>query len=122
MTRRRWPHRIFRLKPDDEATLALQHASYLTYLDHAKPGVRLKPQDMARLVRRFVQGRQFADADKLCNALLRTAPDHPELANTLCLCANGLLRAGQREQAAQWLPHLQRLAPDDIVTRTLQQG
>ena len=65
-TARLWPagedfhraaHRIFRLKPQDPATLELQHASYKTYLDHAKPGARLKPDDMARLARRFTRAR-----------------------------------------------------------------
>lgn len=70
--------RIFRLPATDPDTLALQHASYTTYLDQAKPGARLKPDDMARLARRFTRVRQFQDADKLCRVLLKTAPDHPE--------------------------------------------
>ena len=32
---------IFRLTPSDDATLELQHASYRSYLDQAKPGARL---------------------------------------------------------------------------------
>lgn len=115
-------HRIFRLKPQDPATLELQHASYKTYLDHAKPGARLKPDDMARLARRFTRAQQFTDAERLCQALLKTAPEHPDLADTLSLCANGLMQAGRREQALGWLPHLLRLAPEDMVTRMLQKG
>ena len=115
-------HRIFRLKPQDPATLALQHASYQTYLDHAKPGARLKPDDMARLARRFTRAQQFTDAERLCQALLKAAPEHPDLADTLSLCANGLMQAGRREQALGWLPHLLRLAPDDMVTRMLQKA
>ncbi len=42
---------------------------------------------------------------------MKTAPDHPELADTVSLCANGLLQAGRRDQALGWLPHLLRLAP-----------
>jgi membrane associated rhomboid family serine protease len=130
-TARLWPsgedfhraaHRIFKLSPHDPATLELQYTSYKTYLDHAKPGARLKPDDMARLARRFTRARQFADAERLCQALLKTAPGHPELADTLSLCANGLLQAGRREQALGWLPELLRLAPQDMVTRTLQKG
>ncbi|MGK6309669.1 rhomboid family intramembrane serine protease [Variovorax sp. DT-64] len=113
---------IFRLKPQDPATLELQHASYKTYLDQAKPGARLRPEDMARLARRFTRAKQFADAERLCQALMKTAPGHPELAETVSLCANGLLQAGRRDQALDWLPHLLRLAPDDMVTRTLQKA
>jgi hypothetical protein len=42
---------------------------------------------------------------------MKTAPEHPELAETVSLCANGLLQAGRRDQALGWLPHLLRLAP-----------
>jgi len=112
--------RIFRLPATDEDTLALQHSSFTAYLDQARPGVRLKPDDMARLARRFARIRQFGDADKLCRILLKTAPDHPELADTLSVCANGLLHAGERERAMGLLPHLLRLAPNDMVTRALQ--
>lgn len=115
-------HRIFRLRPQDPATLELQHASYRTYLDHAKPGARLRPEDMARLARRFTRAQQFADAERLCQALMKTAPEHPELAETLSMCAGGLMQAGRREQALGWLPHLLRLAPDGMVTRLLQKA
>jgi membrane associated rhomboid family serine protease len=114
--------RIFRLPATEPNTLALQHASYKTYLDQAKPGARLKPDDMARLARRFARIRQFDDADRLCAILLKTAPDHPELADTLSVCANGLLHAGERDKAIGLLPHLLRLAPNDMVTRALQRA
>jgi membrane associated rhomboid family serine protease len=114
--------RIFHLKAQDPATLELQHASYLSYLNHARPGARLTPGDMARLARRFTRARQLEDAQRLCQALAKTAPDHPELGDTLSVCANGLWQAGQREKALDWLPQLLRLAPDDMVTRTLQQS
>ena len=112
---------IFRLQALDPATLELQHASYLTYLNQAKPGARLSPDDMARLARRFTRAGQFEDAQRLCQALAKTAPDHAELADTLTVCTSGLLQAGRPSQALQWLPHLLRVAPDDMVTRTLLQ-
>ena len=130
-TARLWPasedfhraaHRIFRLKASDPGTLELQHASYKTYLDQARPGARLKPDDLARLARRFTRARQFNDADKLCAALLKTAPDHPDLGDTLNILANGLLQAGRHDQAMGWLPQLKRLVPDAVATRALQQG
>jgi membrane associated rhomboid family serine protease len=113
--------RIFRLNAHDPATLELQHASYLTYLNQAKPGARLPPSDMARLVRRFTRARQFEDAHRLCTALAKIAPDHPEFGDTLTVCANGLLQAGRHDQAHSWLPQLLKLAPNEMVTRTLQQ-
>jgi len=113
-------HSIFRLAGNDTDTLAWQHASYQTYLDLARPGARLGPDDMARLVRRFVRARYFSDAQKLCRALLATAPQHPGLGDTVSVLANGLLQAGQRDEAMGWLPHLQRLAPREAVTQALQ--
>ncbi|WP_077000893.1 rhomboid family intramembrane serine protease [Variovorax sp. KK3] len=130
-TARLWPdgedfhraaRRIFRLKPQDSATLELQHASYKTYLDQAKPGARLRPEDMAQLARRFTRAQQFSDAERLCQALMKTAPEHPDLAETLSMCAGGLMQAGRRDQAMHWLPHLLKLAPDAMVTRMLQKA
>lgn len=115
-------HRIFRLSGHDAATLELQHASYRSYLDQARPGARLKPDDMAHLARRFSRARHFADAGKLCQALEKTAPDHPGLGATLSLHATALLQAGQHAQARAWLPQLLRLAPQEAVTQALQRG
>jgi hypothetical protein len=77
---------------------------------------------MARLARRFTRAKAFEDAQKLCDALLKTAPDHPGLGDTLCACANGLWQAGRRDQAMRWLPQLQKLAPRDMVTQMLQKA
>src|SRR5256885_635861 len=114
--------RIFRLPARDAATLAWQHASYRIYLDLARPGARIAPEDMARLVRRFTRARAFDDAEKLCRALLQAAPGQPGLGETLCLLVNGLLQQGLAQRARAWLPQLQRWAPDEAVTRLLLDG
>ncbi|WP_373807436.1 rhomboid family intramembrane serine protease [Delftia acidovorans] len=114
--------RIFRLPARDAATLAWQHASYRIYLDLARPGARIAPEDMARLVRRFTRARAFDDAEKLCRALLQAAPGQPGLGETLCLLVNGLLQQGLAQCARAWQPQLQRWAPDEAVTRLLLDG
>ncbi len=114
--------RIFRLPARDAATLAWQHASYRIYLDLARPGARIAPEDMARLVRRFTRARAFDDAEKLCRALLQAAPGQPGLGETLCLLVNGLLQQGLAQRARACLPQLQRWAPDEAVTRLLLDG
>ncbi len=114
--------RIFRLPARDAAPLAWQHASYRIYLDLARPGARIAPEDMARLVRRFTRARAFDDAEKLCHALLQAAPGQPGLGETLCLLVNGLLQQGLAQRARAWLPQLQRWAPDEAVTRLLLDG
>ncbi|QPR35100.1 rhomboid family intramembrane serine protease [Delftia acidovorans] len=114
--------RIFRLPARDAATLAWQHASYRIYLDLARPGARIAPEDMVRLVRRFTRARAFDDAEKLCHALLQAAPGQPGLGETLCLLVNGLQQQGLAQRARAWLPQLQRWAPDEAVTRLLLDG
>ncbi len=112
--------RIFRLPARDAATLAWQHASYRSYLDLARPGARIVPEDMARLVRRFTRAGEFDDAEALCRALVQTAPALPGLGETLGMLASGLLQKGLAERARAWLPQLQRWAPGEAVTRLLE--
>jgi len=111
--------RIFRLHAHDEQTLQFQHASYRTYFEKAKPGARLQPEDMARLSRRFARAHQWGDAEKLFNALHKTAPTHPELGETLGMLVSALCHAGRREQAALWGPQLQQLAPGSPALQVL---
>ncbi|MBU0745931.1 MAG: rhomboid family intramembrane serine protease, partial [Gammaproteobacteria bacterium] len=112
--------RIFRLQAHDAATLDFQHTSYRTYLDKAKPGARLQPEDMARLSRRFARAQQWGDAEKLFNALHKTAPAHPELGETLGMLVSALCHAGRREQAAAFEPQLQQLAPGSAGLQMLR--
>ena len=111
--------RIFRLQAHDEQTLQFQHASYRTYFEKAKPGARLQPEDMARLSRRFARAHQWGDAEKLFNALHKTAPTHPELGETLGMLVSALCHAGRREQAALLGPQLQQLAPGSPALQVL---
>lgn len=109
--------RIFRLKNQDVQTLAWQHASYLIYLDLARPGVKIAPEDMARLVRHFTRARKFDDAEKLGRVLVQTAPDLPGLGQTLGVLVNGLLQQGLGERAKAWLPQLRNLDPGHPALR-----
>lgn len=111
--------RIFRLHAHDEHTLQFQHACYRTYFEKAKPGARLQPDDMARLSRRFARAHQWGDAEKLFNALHKTAPAHPELGETLGMLVSALCHAGRREQAVALGPLLRQLAPESVALRGL---
>ncbi|WP_213955258.1 rhomboid family intramembrane serine protease [Variovorax sp. dw_954] len=110
---------IFRLKDGSEAAVEFQHESYKVYLDQAKPSVRLKPRDMGRLAVRFARGGHMDDARRLCQALLSSAPDDGATVEALTMVASCEWHAGQREQALNWLPQLQKLAPAHPVTRML---
>ncbi|MDP3230448.1 MAG: rhomboid family intramembrane serine protease [Acidovorax sp.] len=112
--------RIFRLQAHDVATLDFQHTSYRTYLDKAKPGARLQPEDMARLSRRFARAQQWGDAEKLFNALHKTAPAHPELGETLGMLVSALCHAGRRDQAVAFEPQLRQLAPGSAGLQMLR--
>jgi len=113
---------IFRLRDASAATVAFQHESYKTYLDQARPSVRLSATEMGRLASRFARAGQFDDARRLCQALLASAPGHEAAVDALTMVAFCQWQAGQREQALTWLPQLQKLAPDHAVTRMLGQG
>ena len=93
---------ILRLRAQDRDTLALQHATYQTYLDKARPRMQLRPADLQNLVKRFVRLGRLEDAERLCTALRAMAPDQAGLRDTLELLVNGLLHAGQHERAAHW--------------------
>ena len=108
--------RIFKLPANDAATRSLQHRSYQTYLQQARPGVRLSADTMHRLVRSFSSLGEFADAERLAKVLDKSAPQHPEWPTTLALLVNALAKAGRMEQARAWLPTLQRVAPQEPVT------
>jgi tetratricopeptide (TPR) repeat protein len=110
---------IFRMKDASQATVDFQHESYKVYLDQAKPSVRLKPRDMGRLVTRFARGGYMDDARRLCQALLASAPDDGATVEALTMIASCEWQTGQREQALNWLPQLQKLAPAHPVTRML---
>ena len=94
--------RILRLSAGDRDTLALQHATYLSYLDKARPAVRLRPRELQRLLPRFVRLGELADAERLFTALRVMAPQQPGLADTLGLLVTGLQHAGRPERAAHW--------------------
>lgn len=113
---------IFALPGDDAYTLTLQHASFRTYVELAKPSARLRATTLARLVRRFTRGGEFADADRLCRAFVRKAPTHPQLPATLAFYLRGLLRAGRHTEARAWLPHLIQLTPDSPLVREIQES
>ena len=93
---------ILRLRAPGRDTLALQHATYLTYLDKARPRMQLRPADLQHLVPRFVRLGELQDAERLFTALQALAPEQPGLRETLELLVNGLLQAGQHERAGRW--------------------
>lgn len=108
--------RILRLPASDRDTLALQHASYLAYLDKARPAVRLRPRDLQRLLPRFVRLGELTDAERLFGALRAMAPQQPGLADTLGVLVAGLQHAGQSERAAHWRRELATLRAQALPT------
>lgn len=109
---------IFKLPARTEDERRLQHASFVTYRERARPGVRMSADTMHGLVRCFVRLGELADAERLCRAL-EPHRGHPQWPDTLALLANGLAQAGRMESARAWLPALQRDAPQEAVTRWL---
>jgi membrane associated rhomboid family serine protease len=110
---------IFGLPAHDAQTRQLLHRAWRLYLATAKPSVRLRPVDMQALVRAFVVGQEWQDAENLARALSRMNPPPRGWTQTVQQLASGLARAGRMEQARAWLPQLQRHAPGDELTRWL---
>ncbi|MDR2240209.1 MAG: rhomboid family intramembrane serine protease [Zoogloeaceae bacterium] len=110
---------IFKLPAHDPATRQWQHRAYQTYLECAKPGMRLSPGTMQQLVRNFAVAGELKDAGRLAQALSRAAPLPEGWADTLNVLVNALVKSGQVQAARGWLPVLQRDAPDEPITRWL---
>ena len=100
---------ILRLRAADRDTLALQHATYLRYLDKARPRMQLRPLDLQCLVPRFVRLGELQDAERLFSALQASAPNQPDLQDTLALLITGLQHAGRHERVAHWRAVMQGL-------------
>lgn len=109
---------IFKLPARTEDERRLQHASYRTYRERARPGMRMSANTQHALVRSFVRLGELADAELLCRALEQDRAD-PQWPATLAVLANGLAQAGRMESARAWLPALQRDAPQEPVTQWL---
>jgi len=112
---------IFKLPANTEALRRLQHHSWQTYVDRARPAPRISDNSLHALARSFVRLGEWDDAQKICQQL-ESAANHPHWPATLALVANGLAKAGRLEDARRWLPALQRAAPQEPVTRWLSQA
>ena len=110
--------RIFKLPGHTEVERQLQHHSWRTYWERAKPVPRISDNTMHALARNFVKQGELADAQKLCK-LLEQSTSHPHWPATLSMLVNSLAKAGKLDDARSWLPALLRDAPQDAVTRWL---
>ncbi|MDO5289915.1 MAG: rhomboid family intramembrane serine protease [Pseudomonadota bacterium] len=110
---------IFKLPAHDAATRQLQADSYRSYLQAAKPGMRLSAGTMQALVRSLSAQQQWHDAQHLARALSRMSPTPDGWPDTLSVLVSSLLKNGQHEAARAWLPVLIRDAPHEPVTQWL---
>lgn len=111
---------IFQLKARNAATWQLQQDTYNTYIDKAKPHVRLRPQHMLQLAHTFIALNDLHEAERLCRLLEKTAPEQNGFADLISTLAAAWARAQQPTKATAWLPVLQQLAPNDPVVSWLQ--
>ena len=114
-------HLLTRPAPDHAARKRL-HAHYLTYLQLAKPGVRLSTHTLTHLIAVFVKLQAWDDAQRLTQVLLRQPQPHPRLADTLTLLVSGLMHQHLWEAALSWLPALRIHAPNAAITQRLEEG
>lgn len=111
---------IFKLTVRDASTQHLQHRCFRTYLETAKPSVRISPATMQSLLRAFIAVDEWRDAQGLAQALTRMNTPPDGWSDTIELLVTGLARAGRTDEARHWLPELQRHAPQREVTRWLE--
>lgn len=111
---------IFQLRARDDDTRYLQQHTYNTYIEKAKPRVRLRPEHMLQLGHTFVALNDLHEAERLCRLLEKTAPQHKGLAQLISILATAWARAEQPNKAKAWLNTLRQLAPRDPVVGWLQ--
>jgi len=108
---------IFALNDTDEATAALVHESFLTYLQKAKPSVQLTDEQVARLALRFGRDGHSADAARLARILLARAPKHTELPRVLLGSVYALRKKGETEGAEKLARELIERFPQSTEAR-----
>ena len=113
---------IFKLSTRHAAHRQLQVQSYRTYLDRAKPSIRISPGTLQQLVRSFVLEGELKEADQLAHALARSQPLPEGWLDTMELLVNSLMKSGKRQEAQAWLPVLEQHAPHEALTRRLAEA
>ena len=125
---RHWPqsedfhaaaHMLFQLRARDDETRLLQQKAYKTYLAQAQPFMRLRPVHMLQLARTFIALQDLEEAERLCRLLERNAAERPELPALCSQLASAWAKAGRLDKALDWLPALQKLAPNEPLTQWL---
>lgn len=109
---------IFKLPARETADRRLQHSTWTTYRQRAKPTPRLSVNTQHALARCFIRLQEWADAEALCHQLAQV-PDGSKWVDTLTQLVNALTQSGQLNRARTWLPVLERDAPQEAVTRWL---
>lgn len=112
---------VLQIRAKNDATRRLQQRVYQTYLQQAKPAIRLRPQHLVQVARALIPLQALDDAERLCRLLEKTAPEHPALPQLVSQLANAWAKSGQPAQALAWQTTLQRLAPKDPVTLWLSE-
>ena len=107
---------VLQIRAKNDDTRRLQQRVYQTYLQQAKPAIRLRPQHLVQVARALIPLQALDDAERLCRLLEKTAPEHPALPQLVSQLANAWAKSGQHAQALAWQPTLHRLAPQDPVT------
>lgn len=110
---------IFKLSTRHATHRQLQLETYRSYLERAKPAIRISPATVQQLVRSFVLEGELHEAEQLARVLVRSQPMPEGWLDTMDLLINALMKAGQSEKARAWLPALERHAPHEALTRRL---
>jgi TolA-binding protein len=97
---------------DDAAALVLLQETFYEYLRLCKADIRLTPDQLLLLARRFVRNQRPAEAERVIDLLLSKHPRHPQLPTVIMRLALGYESAGKLEKAKHHQQRVLELFPD----------
>ena len=103
---------VFRYKAADAQTGQWIHDSFRTYLETARPAIRMATSDLAPLILRFAREGYALDAAILVQMLFGRTPQDPRLPLLMLTCIEALKRVGEAARAERMSVELCRQYPD----------
>lgn len=114
--------RILELDTEDPATLRLMNDTFSDYSEQAKPAMRLVPEALAGLAKRFARGAHIAMAERIVLFLIRKLPTLAPLPDALFDLTEGFRRNRQEKKYQQYLRMLVQNYPNSDAAQRARRG
>lgn len=89
------PAQMAGLGGEDGASRQFLREVFNTYVQQAKPGPKLAPEILLRLIKRFAAEQAWAELERAARLLHASAPSHPQLAAALTYSIRALQSGGE---------------------------